>query len=93
MPQRRTPRLRIDRERHAGMRPDLLSTHLRCSITRSDTVQVQLLTASTGQHGLAVIWGFWWPDSPIPIPQASFCCIARHIGIPTFFLRIGDRLS
>jgi hypothetical protein len=33
------------------------------------------------------------PDSPIPIRQSSFCGISLHIGIPTFFPRIGDRLS
>jgi hypothetical protein len=30
-------------------------------------------------------------DSPIPIPQASFCSISPHIGIPTFFRRIVDK--
>jgi hypothetical protein len=60
---------------------------------RYESAEVQSLTASTGQGGLAVIWGFWWRDSPIPIPQASFFGIFRHIGIPTFFLRIVDRLS
>jgi hypothetical protein len=49
---------------------------------------------STGQHALgAGTWNFSSPDLPIPILQASFCDIFLHIGIPTFFLRIVDRLS
>jgi hypothetical protein len=57
------------------------------------STEVQLLTASTGQRGLAGTWHFWWFDLPIPIPQASFCSIFLHIGIPTFFHRIVGRPS
>lgn len=61
--------------------------------TRDESTEVQLLTASTGQRGLAGTWDFWWFGLPIPILQASFCSISLHIGIPTFFHRIVGRPS
>ncbi len=52
------------------------------------------LSECAEQRGLSAgTWGFPSPHSPIPIRQASFCSIFLHIGIPTFFPRIVDRLS
>ena len=51
--------------------------------TRDESTEVQLLTPSTGQRGLAGTWDFGWFDLPIPILQASFCSISLHPEDPT----------
>jgi hypothetical protein len=64
---------------------------LRAGIANVSAIPV---TASTGRDDpRRGTYSFASRDLPIPILPASFCDISLHIGIPTFFHRIVDRLG